>query len=145
MISLTSQYAIKAVMHIARSQGWCTADEIAAAAMTPRGYISKVLKTLVETRILLSQRGLNGGFHLNGDAHALTAFDVVCAIDSIDCFGVCSHTGNIGSIYESSTDRLFTDIKSDVVLRLQRTAISDLIDFRVGPEFGARTAECRQA
>ena len=144
MITLTSQYAIRAVMHIARENRWCTADHIAVAAMAPRGYISKVLQTLVETRILSSQRGLNGGFRLVGDADSITAYDIVHAIDSEDHLGVCRNTHEDGSAIEESANKLFCDIQSDVDHRLRKSAISDLIstsnEQAVGSSSGSRTA-----
>ena len=127
MISLTSQYAIKAIMHIAHSNRWCTADHIAASALTPRGYISKVLKTLVETRLIKSQRGINGGFHLIGDAHAITAFDIVHAIDSDARFGITQSTNDVKPTLDESASRLFINIQSDVDHRLRQTSLSDLI------------------
>lgn len=133
MLSLTCQYAIRAVMYIARSDRWCTADDIAAAAMTPRGYMSKVLQALVGTRILESQRGLNGGFRLLGDADSLTAFDIVHAIDSEDRLGVCRITHGYAADQDMSATRLFADIQSDVDQRLRMTAISDLISRRCIP------------
>jgi len=144
MISLTSQYAIRAVMHMARLNRWCTAEHIAAAAMTPRDYISKVLQILVSTRLVMSQRGVNGGFRLIGDAHAITAYDVVHAIDSEDHLGICRNTHDDGSFLEASASRLFSDIQSDVDRRLRTTAISDLISMQT--DNGIRdSSRCMQA
>jgi Rrf2 family protein len=124
MISLTSQYAILAVLHIARSGRWCTADDIAAAANAPRGYISKVLHTLAGAGIIVSQRGLHGGFRLNGEAIAMTAYDIVHAIDPQDRLAVRARERD--AMPEGPVGRLYSDIRRAVDGRLRRSVITDL-------------------
>jgi Rrf2 family protein len=127
MISLTAQYAIRAVMHVAQAGRWCTADEIAAAANIPRGYMAKVLLTLTHAKILISQRGLNGGFQTQREAHLLTAYDIVHAIDSTDRFGVCRDCRAGDPSADCAANRLLGDIQSEIDKRLRQANINDLL------------------
>ncbi len=95
--------------------------------MTPRGYLSKVLQTLAGSQIIASQRGVNGGFHLNRDANLVTAYDVVHAMDPDDQLGV---SRGYETVPVGSAGRLFSGIQADVARRLQRTAIADLISMQ---------------
>jgi Rrf2 family protein len=127
MISLTAQYAIRAVMHIAQAERWCTADEVATLANIPRGYLAKVLQTLTGAGILDSQRGLNGGFRIRHECIRVTAYDIVRAIDPVDSYGVCRdcRAGDPGS--DCSANRLFADIQSETDRRLRLATLADLI------------------
>lgn len=127
MISLTAQYAIRSVMHIARAERWFTADEIAVAASIPRGYVAKVLQTLTVARILVSQRGLNGGFQVNPQTPGLTAYDIVHAIDATSTFGACQdcHAGDPG--VDCSANRLLADIQAESDRRLRQATLTDLL------------------
>ncbi len=127
MISLTAQYAIRAVMHVAQAGRWCTADEIAAAANIPRGYMAKVLQTLTGAKILNSQRGLNGGFQVHNEFHQVTAYDIVHAIDPADRFGVCRDCRAGDPSADCAANRLLADIQSEIDRRLRQATLTDLL------------------
>lgn len=127
MLSLTAQYAIRSVMHIARVERWYTADEIATAASIPRGYVAKVLQLLTVAGLLVSQRGLNGGFRINPAAKPLTAFDIVHAIDGTESFGSCQGCQAGDPTVDCSANRLLAGIQAEVERRLREATLADLI------------------
>lgn len=84
MFSQTTEYALRAVVHLAAQKGQaCTVPQIAAATKTPAGYLSKVLQALSREGVVHSQRGLGGGFTLAIAPAKLTVYDVVQAVDPI--------------------------------------------------------------
>jgi Rrf2 family protein len=66
-----------------RPEKACGTREIAAATQVPPSYVSKILLSLVKKHFIQSQRGLHGGFMLSCDAHQVTVFDVINAIDPV--------------------------------------------------------------
>jgi Rrf2 family iron-sulfur cluster assembly transcriptional regulator len=66
MLSLTGQYALRAMIHLARRvDDWpVPGREIAHDARIPRNYLSKVMGDLVRAGVLESTRGLGGGFRM---------------------------------------------------------------------------------
>ncbi len=66
MLNLTSEYALRAMIHLARhEQDWpLAARQIAEAADIPPKYLSKVLGDLVREGVLESSRGVGGGFRM---------------------------------------------------------------------------------
>lgn len=82
MLSSTSDYALRAVLFLARQQGKGVrrADEIADATAAPRNYMAKTLNVLVKAGIVTSARGPLGGFALASEPDTLTIARV------IDCF-----------------------------------------------------------
>ncbi|HET9012086.1 MAG TPA: Rrf2 family transcriptional regulator [Gemmatimonadaceae bacterium] len=82
MLSTTSDYALRAVLFLARRRDGraLRADEIADATAAPRNYLAKTLNALAKAGIVTSARGPQGGFALAGDPASITLARV------IDCF-----------------------------------------------------------
>jgi Rrf2 family protein len=84
MISQTAEYALRAVVWLAsRPDEAFTAQALAAHIHVPAGYLAKVMHSLVRARLLVSQRGRNGGFRLRGKAAGISVLDIVDAVDPI--------------------------------------------------------------
>ena len=81
MLSNTSDYALRAVLVLAREYGRpLRADEIADSTGAPRNYLAKTLNALAKAGVLTSARGPHGGFSLAVAPDSLTIARV------IDCF-----------------------------------------------------------
>ena len=84
MISQTSEYALRAVVWLAEHRDRAqTTDEIARGMKIPAGYLSKVLQTLARARLVVSRRGLGGGFALTRLPSEIVPLDVINAVDPI--------------------------------------------------------------
>src|SRR5579872_3868613 len=82
MISQTSEYALRAVVHLALwTEEPQTAQQIATATKTPLPYLSKVLQSLRRAGIVHSQRGLHGGCLLAKSPEDLSVYEVIQAVD----------------------------------------------------------------
>lgn len=83
MISQTAEYALRAVVFLARNNDRSfPAHEIAEATKVPPGYLSKVLQSLARAGMVSSQRGLGGGFVLSVDPATITMLSVLQATDT---------------------------------------------------------------
>ena len=98
MISQTAEYALRAMVYLADQAGQPrTTAQIAEYTQVPASYLAKVMQGLSRARLVTSQRGLNGGFHLNRPPEQLTVLEIVNAVDPIRRFHECplglpSHT-----------------------------------------------------
>jgi Rrf2 family protein len=83
MLSLTAEYALRAVLYIAdQSQNGAVRVEPMADAMAlPRNYLAKTLNLLAKRGILSSQRGPSGGFRLARPPESMTIASVVEGFD----------------------------------------------------------------
>ena len=89
-ISQTAEYALRAVVCLAADRDRpMTAREIAEVTRVPADYLSKVLQTLVRAGIVLSRRGIGGGFTLRRAPEDVTILDVVNAVDPIQRIREC--------------------------------------------------------
>lgn len=90
MFSSTAEYALRAVMHLARMPGArATALEIAQETRTPPRYASKVLQQLASAGLVVAQRGPSGGFTLARSPAGLSVLDVINAVDPIERIRLC--------------------------------------------------------
>ncbi len=84
VFSQTVEYALRAVMHLAdHAPSPRTTEQIAAATLVPRPYLSKVIQGLCGANILQSKRGIGGGIALVKSPAELTILDVVNAVEPI--------------------------------------------------------------
>lgn len=78
MLSRTAEYALRAIVVLARQYGQppVSNDEIAAILGAPRNYLSKTMNTLSRSGIVTSIRGPGGGFSLAIAPEMLTIGDI---------------------------------------------------------------------
>lgn len=85
MISQTVEYALRAMVHLAAVDPTVaiSSEMIARQTRIPQGYLSKILRDLVVSELIHSQRGPNGGFKLARPAGKISLLDVITAVDPI--------------------------------------------------------------
>ncbi len=135
MFSSTAEYALRAVVYLAtHREGLSSSQVIAEATKVPPGYISKILKDLVEAGIILSRRGPSGGFELARDPEKLTVLDVVNAADPIQrivtCpLGIPSHGTNLCRLHRKLDNAIAT---------VEKALASSTIQEMVEPQSGGK-------
>jgi Rrf2 family transcriptional regulator, nitric oxide-sensitive transcriptional repressor len=85
MLSRTAEYALKAIVCLARDGGQkgLSTEIIAKTTDVPPSYLVKVLGLLARSGIVQSQRGLYGGYTLATNPAELTFLDVINAVDPL--------------------------------------------------------------
>jgi len=106
MFSLTTQYAIRAVILLAYEPagGSLGNGTLAEQAQIPPAYLSKVLQGLARSRIVESRRGVGGGYRLLKNPEEITLLDVVNAVEPIPRIQGCplnlkSHSQRLCSVH----------------------------------------------
>lgn len=107
MISLTAEYALRAMVHLAASPDnpSQTVGQIAAGTCVPVGYLAKVLQSLSRAGLISSQRGLGGGFRLAQSPEKTSIYEVVQAVDPLQRIRTCplgldAHTTNLCPLHK---------------------------------------------
>jgi Rrf2 family protein len=82
-LSKKADYGLMAMKHLAENadRGACSAKDVADAYRIPSELLAKILQRLVKAGLLHSQHGINGGYTLACEAHKISAFEVIRAID----------------------------------------------------------------
>jgi Rrf2 family nitric oxide-sensitive transcriptional repressor len=90
MISTTAEYALRATVFLAEHPGSAyTLPQLAEVTKVPAGYLSKVMQGLRKAGIVLSQRGIYGGFTLARHPSEFTMYDIIQAVDPIKRITKC--------------------------------------------------------
>ena len=98
MLSKTAEYALRAVVWLAKQPGQSeSSNRLAEVTQVPRRYLHKVLQDLVHAEIVHSQPGPGGGYSLDRDPENVTILDIVNAVSPLErirkCpLGLTSHT-----------------------------------------------------
>lgn len=127
MLSQTNEYALRVAVNLARHDPHTlTTGELATLTGVPRGYLAKVLQQLRRADLVIAQRGARGGFRLGRAATAMTALDVVNAIDPLvvitECpLGRSDHRHQLCPLHQT-----LSRVGREFAHTLQTTSLADL-------------------
>ena len=106
MFSQTVEYALRAIVHLARQPDIVqTNAQISKATQVPAPYLSKVLQILARDGLVIVKRGVSGGFLLGKSPEKLTIYEVVQCVDPIRRIHTCplelsSHRKRLCSLHK---------------------------------------------
>jgi Rrf2 family protein len=126
-VSAKSDYALRAALTLAATDGPMTADAIAAAQALPPGFLDRILGDLRTAGLLSSQRGSSGGWRLARPAAELTVGDVMRAVDGplAQVHGLLpEHTEYRGAAVHLQT--LWVAMRASLRTVLDRLTLADL-------------------
>lgn len=130
MISQTGEYALRAVLYLAREgQGEpVPVEAIANALDLPRNYLSKTLHTLAKRGVLDSMRGPHGGYTLSKPADRVPLYEIVEPFDQLEERETCL-LGRTRCDERSpcAAHRAWRDVTSHVVRFFRETTVHDLL------------------
>jgi Rrf2 family protein len=142
MISMTAEYALRAAVLLAQRHGQAlTTRDIADVTKIPAGYVSKILQAMVRNRLVLSQRGVGGGFKLARHPDQISVLDVFAAVDSpIKRIEGCP-LGIPGHVRLCPVHKLVDDAIASVEDSFRRVSMGDLLRSTAGIVPLCETAE----
>ncbi|HEY5283618.1 MAG TPA: Rrf2 family transcriptional regulator [Polyangia bacterium] len=85
-----SDYAIRCLLFLVEHRGrLATKSEIAKSVEAPDLFVAKILQRLVKANVLVSVRGIHGGFSLAREPSAISLLDVLGASQASLAFRPC--------------------------------------------------------
>ncbi len=92
-LSKLADYGIVLLTYFAQEQqAVLTARELAERSRLPLPTVSKILKALCRGGLVMSQRGVNGGYALARSAKDISVVDIIAAIEGPIAMTECSFT-----------------------------------------------------
>ncbi|MGH9716459.1 MAG: SUF system Fe-S cluster assembly regulator [Candidatus Acidiferrales bacterium] len=87
-----TDYGLVLLTCMARSHGASlrTARDLALESKLPLSTVSKLLKGLLQSGLLISQRGIRGGYTLARDPHEISVLEVIAAVEGPMALTECS-------------------------------------------------------
>jgi len=91
LFSKTCKYALQAILYLARKSNGqpVLLRDISGALNIPHHFLSKIMQMLAREGIIISHKGLNGGFALASGPDELRLIDIVRAVDGEALFDQC--------------------------------------------------------
>ena len=128
-ITRQADYAVRAVLHLARTGDQRTATSmIAEEQRIPPSFLAKIISQLSIAGLLHTSRGARGGVTLSREAKDITLLEVVEAIDGPiqlnECVGnngTCSFDG------DCPLRPVWCDAQEELVGRLKGTNFADMV------------------
>jgi Rrf2 family protein len=106
-----------------------SAKDIAEAYHIPPQLLAKILQKLTREGLLRSHAGMNGGYSLAREAHEISAFEVIRAIDGPLFITSCTTGTSVCDLTASCTIKEpLARVSESIVELLRNTRISDLLD-----------------
>jgi Rrf2 family protein len=132
-ISHRGLYALRALMHLAESyeRGLVKIHEIAAVEQIPEKFLEAILVLLKNARLVVSQRGREGGYRLRRPPAEILVGEVVRLID-----GPLAPLGDVVELTRRvRTERqraglyeLFLEVRNAASAILDHTTLADLLE-----------------
>jgi len=129
MISKTSIHAIRALTILAQlpDETFIGTSAIADQIGAPPNYLGKLLQALVRTGLVVSQKGLGGGFRLARPAQDISLLDVVEPIEHVSRWSSCILGHHVCSDeHHCAMHNRWKAIRDEYIQLLAETTIADL-------------------
>ena len=130
MLSKTSAQVINAFVELAKlPNGECQgAASIAKKIKAPQNYLGKLLQNMSSKGLVVSQKGLGGGFRLSKDPKKIMLYDIVEPIDNVGLWKECALGQKKCSDASPCAVHVHWKAVRDVYYQfLQKTSIADLV------------------
>lgn len=131
MLSTTSEYALRALAHLAAQPAGTAllGRDLAKAADVPANYLSKILLALRNAELIDTSRGLAGGYRLHRPAEEIFLIDIVELFDGASrtkpaCF--LRHQKQCSSPSPCNAHALWRDVQARYLGFLVSTPLSAL-------------------
>jgi len=137
-----TDYSVVIMAHFARHElATMSAMEVAAATHISPATVGKLLKLLTQHGLLVSQRGVRGGYRLNRSFGVISLADVIEAIEGpVELTECCQATGGCQLRAICATRDSFIQVNEIVHRALRQVPLAQMIGTvaAVGKEGGKR-------
>ncbi len=129
LVTRETDYAVRCVLYLAREKGLvANVTEIAQAMHIPKTFLAKILQRLIRKGIVLSQRGMHGGFTLVKKPIDISLLDIMEAIQGPAGINVCAVDSKKCQRSSScAVHPVWVDIRKEVERRLKKETIDKLL------------------
>ena len=81
LLTKKSEYALLSLIAIAKSDEPQNVDELSRELNISKSFLAKIMQNLAKQNLVISHRGVNGGFALNKSWELITILEIVVAAE----------------------------------------------------------------
>ncbi len=129
LVTREADYAVRTVLYLARN-GTRTASvaEVARAMHIPKSFLAQIVQRLVRRHILVSLRGMKGGFMLAVKPSQISLLDILESIQGPTGINVCAIDSRRCRLSATcSVHPVWVQIRKEIERRLKKQTIAKLI------------------
>ncbi len=138
MLSTTSEYAIRALCHLARSElGEATLGrDLSLTAQIPANYLAKILLALNKSGIVEATRGPHGGYRLHKSASEITLMDIALLFEGESAVPNClmQHSSLCSDDHPCSVHPGWKTVREAYLAFLTNTTIALIVSNEQSPQ-----------
>jgi Rrf2 family transcriptional regulator, iron-sulfur cluster assembly transcription factor len=130
MISKTSTQMINALVELAKlPEGeFEGAKSIAQRIKAPQNYLGKMLQYLCIHKIVISRKGLGGGFRLGRDPKAISLYEIVEPIENVSVWSECAlGLKKCSETHPCAVHHRWKAVRATYYDFLRKTTVADLV------------------
>jgi Rrf2 family protein len=130
-ITRQADYAVRAVLHLARINGnqRAATSQVAQEQRIPPSFLAKIISQLSIAGLLHTSRGARGGVTLAREAKDITLLEVIEAIDGPIMLNECVGESSTCTFDEDCPLRpVWCEAQSELVTRLKSTNFHQLLE-----------------
>jgi Rrf2 family protein len=130
-ITRQADYAVRAVLHLARIDGnqRAATSQVAQAQHIPPSFLAKIISQLSIAGLLHTSRGARGGVTLAREPKAITLLEVIEAIDGPIMLNECVGESSTCTFDEDCPLRpVWCEAQNELVTRLKNTNFQQLLE-----------------
>ncbi len=126
MSKLTDYGTVVLAQLAASDAGWTTAGQVAQATHLGPPTVSKLLKALVHAGLVISSRGVQGGYALARPAAAISAAEILDALEGPVAITECSSTSGCDLESYCRVGTAWQRINTSIRKALEGVSLADL-------------------
>jgi Rrf2 family protein len=129
LITRETDYAVRTVLYLARERDLiASVAEVAQAMHIPKSFLAKIVQRLVRNHVLVSMRGVKGGFRLAKKPSEISLLDIMDAIQGPAGINVCAIDEKRCKMSAVCTVHpVWVQIRKEVEKKLKRETIDKLV------------------
>ena len=131
-ITLESDYAMRIVSELAKADGILDAKTLSERTMVTPRFALKILHKLVGADMVVSFKGVNGGYKLKKDAEKINLKEIIELIDGPIAISRCIGNGQSCALNGDKTacefHHIFDKISYELAAKLQNISIKDVLE-----------------
>src|SRR5215217_5951974 len=128
LLPQTAEYAIRAVLHLARTDGVVRVPDLAIAIDVPQNYLAKTMHHMARSGLLRSTRGPAGGFRLAVPSSEIPLQRVVALFEEPRDRRCLLGTGRCGQNPACPVHERWRPIAEQIESFFRSTTIADLLE-----------------
>lgn len=131
MLSRTTKYGLKTVMHLAAhadEMNMLRTKVLAGSLNIPKDFLSQILYSLTKQKLISSKKGPGGGFYLTKQQLESTPFDIIHALEGDDFLKICLYdTKPCDHETPCVFHRVYSEYKLNFIADMSSKSLSEFI------------------